>query len=380
MTIPLEGHDHSVLVVDDTTSNRLLYSTLLARAGYSVRSAANGFEALRMIEHERPSLVLLDFMMPGMDGGEVIRHLRGEANTRDLPVVILTASVSSEDIERALIAGADDYINKPVDSRILLTRIKSIIRAHHDRARAAAEPERDALRRELDEAQAVQRAQLPHVPVVWDDWYVMGAVVPSGQIAGDVFDLFRTSDQRGIALLVDVSGHGTASALVAAETRTGFRELVAERPLVEAITVLNRRMGERDTGKYSCVGGVEVRGRSVTVVNAGLPPIVVLRQGKQVVSVVGNGFPVGMFPDSTYESVSFEAQPGDIIVMVSDGLTEPFGRSDDLTEALARMNIADEPPSSKLHTTSFDARLRTVTRESAPELQDDATIVVLEAT
>jgi phosphoserine phosphatase RsbU/P len=378
LTIARDGQDHSVLVVDDDATNRVLYVALLSKAGYAVRAACSGLEALTMIEDERPSLVLLDFMMPGMDGSEVIQRLRGEPRTEDLPVIVLTASVSSEDIELALSSGADDYINKPVDSRILLTRIRSIIRAHHDRARAAAAPERDALRKELQEAQAVQRAQLPQGPVTWDGWCVVGAVVPSGQIAGDVFDVIRTGSHRGIALLVDVSGHGTASALVAAETRTGFRELVAERALGEAMAVLNRRMGERDTGKYSCVGAVEVCGRTVTVVNAGLPPIVVLRGGQQIRSVVGGGFPVGMFADSAYETVSFEAHQGDLIVMVSDGLTEPFGRSDDLTSALSQMNIAEAPPSSKLQPT-LNARLLKVTRASTPELQDDATMVVLEA-
>lgn len=377
MTQPDEAH--TVLVVDDTAANRMLYGTLLSRAGYAVRVASSGTEALRQIEEAKPSLVLLDFMMPGMDGAEVLGRLRRSRATAELPVVVLTASVASDDIERALVAGADDYITKPVDSRILLTRIRSIIRAHEDRARASAEPERNALLQELEEAREVQRAQLPQVPIHWTGWHMTGAVVPSGQIAGDIFDLVHFDHGRAVAMLVDVSGHGAASALVAASTRVALRELLVDRPLAEAMRLLNARLSERDTGKYSCVGAVEVNGTQVCVVNAGLPPIVAQRAGHSLVSVVGSGFPIGMFPESSYESSSFEVERGDLVIMVSDGLTEPFGATDDVSAALRRMQLNDEAPPNRLAASDLTNRVRQATQSTQPEMQDDATVVLLEA-
>jgi sigma-B regulation protein RsbU (phosphoserine phosphatase) len=371
--------NYTVLVVDDTASNRMLYGTLLTRAGYNVRVASSGAEALQQIEAQVPSLVLLDFMMPGMDGAEVLSRLRKSATTMELPVVVLTASVASDDIERALVSGADDYITKPVDSRILLTRIKSIIRAHEDRARASAEPQRNALLQELEEARAVQRAQLPQVPQTWPGWHMVGAVVPSGQIAGDIFDIVHFSDDRAVAMLVDVSGHGAASALVAAATRTALRELLVDRNLEEAMRLLNVRMTERETGKYSCVGAVEVRGRDVTVVNIGLPPIVAQRNGRNFQSIVGSGFPIGLFPDSQYRATSFSVSTGDLIILVSDGLTEPFGATDDVESALVRMNIQEDCPPSTLGPDELQGRVREATKTPLPEMQDDATVVFLEA-
>lgn len=371
--------NYTVLVVDDTASNRMLYGTLLTRAGYNVRVASCGAEALQQIETQVPSLVLLDFMMPGMDGAEVLSRLRKSTTTMELPVVVLTASVASDDIERALVSGADDYITKPVDSRILLTRIKSIIRAHEDRARASAEPQRNALLQELEEARAVQRAQLPQVPQTWPGWHMVGAVVPSGQIAGDIFDIVHFSDDRAVAMLVDVSGHGAASALVAAATRTALRELLVDRSLEEAMRLLNVRMTERETGKYSCVGAVEVRGRDVTVVNIGLPPIVAQRNGRNFQSIVGSGFPIGLFPDSQYRATSFSVDTGDLIILVSDGLTEPFGATDDVASALARMNIQEDCPPSTLGPDELQGRVREATKTPLPEMQDDATVVFLEA-
>lgn len=371
--------NYTVLVVDDTASNRMLYGTLLSRAGYTVRIASSGVEALRQIEDEVPSLVLLDFMMPGMDGAEVLSRLRKSATTMELPVVVLTASVASDDIERALVSGADDYITKPVDSRILLTRIKSIIRAHEDRARASAEPQRNALLQELEEARAVQRAQLPQIPQSWPGWHMVGAVVPSGQIAGDIFDVVHFDDGHAVAMLVDVSGHGAASALVAAATRMALRELLVDRTLVEAMRLLNVRMSERETGKYSCVGAVEVRGRDVTVVNIGLPPIVAQRGGQNFQSVVGSGFPIGLFHDSSYTATSFTVNTGDLIILVSDGLTEPFGATDDVQSALLRMNLQEDCPPSTLGPDELQGRLKQATQTPQPEMQDDATVVLLEA-
>ncbi len=375
----LSASNYTVLVVDDTASNRMLYGTLLSRAGYNVRVASSGADALQQIQDQIPSLVLLDFMMPGMDGAEVLSRLRKSTTTMELPVVVLTASVASDDIERALVSGADDYITKPVDSRILLTRIKSIIRAHEDRARASAEPQRNALLQELEEARAVQRAQLPQVPQTWDGWHMVGAVVPSGQIAGDIFDIVHFGNGRAVAMLVDVSGHGAASALVAAATRMALRELLVDRSLAEAMRVLNARMSERETGKYSCVGAVEVRGREVTVVNIGLPPIVAQRCGKNFQSVVGSGFPIGMFDDSTYDATSFTVDTGDLIILVSDGLTEPFGATDDVQSALLRMNIQEDCPPSTLGPEDLQGRVRQATKTPLPEMQDDATVVLLEA-
>src|SRR5262249_36788455 len=157
-------------------------------------------------------------------------------------------------------AGANDYITKPVNTRILLTRIKSLIQAHDDREQASRSRAVDSLRRDLADACRVQEAQLPHVPITWNDWRAIRAGSPSGVVGGDVCDVVLTEDERLVAVLVDVSGHGTASALVAAETRVELRNLLASRPLLESVERLNARMARRETGKYSCLAAVEVEG------------------------------------------------------------------------------------------------------------------------
>ena len=105
---------HTVLAVDDIPMNLLLISKILSRLNITISTATNGREALEFIEKNKPSLVLLDLMMPEIDGYEVLRRLRENPETKDLRVVILSALNSNEDIVKGFNMGANDFITKPI--------------------------------------------------------------------------------------------------------------------------------------------------------------------------------------------------------------------------------------------------------------------------
>ena len=113
-----------ILVVDDEESLRKLTRLLLASRGYIVNEAYDGMMALASMESDKPDLVLLDIMMPGIDGFEVCRAIREVEATRHIPVIMLTAKKSSEDMTKAEQAGANQYITKPFRSAYLLETIK----------------------------------------------------------------------------------------------------------------------------------------------------------------------------------------------------------------------------------------------------------------
>lgn len=124
--IPLyaQNHDYSqfnVLAVDDIPLNLLLVSKMLARFNFKLRTAANGQLALDAVAAQKPDLILLDLMMPGIDGFEVIRRLRENPETADIQIVILSALNSNEDVVKGFNVGANDFIMKPIIMEKLLT-------------------------------------------------------------------------------------------------------------------------------------------------------------------------------------------------------------------------------------------------------------------
>src|SRR5713101_9764161 len=121
-----------ILVVDDEVDNVRLLEALLLRRGYEVIKARNGAEALQQVEREQPDLILLDVMMPIMDGFEVCKILKDNPETRLIPVVIMTALGQVEDRVKGIEAGADDFLTKPVHRDELLARIRTALR--HKRA------------------------------------------------------------------------------------------------------------------------------------------------------------------------------------------------------------------------------------------------------
>ncbi|HZD05241.1 MAG TPA: response regulator, partial [Longimicrobiales bacterium] len=117
-----------VLVVEDETDIAALIAYQLTREGYRVETASNGSDALTAVNREIPDLVVLDRMLPGLSGDEVLRELRQESATRALPVLVLTARREQEDRIEGLELGADDYLTKPFSPRELVLRVQAILR------------------------------------------------------------------------------------------------------------------------------------------------------------------------------------------------------------------------------------------------------------
>ena len=122
--------EFKLLVVDDVQTNVLLLKALLSKEGYGILVANNGQEALEVIRNENPDLILLDVMMPGMDGIECCRRLKSELQTCHIPVILLTACSLDEQRIQGYDGGADSYISKPFSSQLLLARVRNLIDSH----------------------------------------------------------------------------------------------------------------------------------------------------------------------------------------------------------------------------------------------------------
>jgi DNA-binding response OmpR family regulator len=117
-----------LLIVDDNPTNVDILQARLAANNYEIITAADGEEGLAMARDEQPDLILLDIMMPKMDGIEVARHLRADASLPFMPIIMVTAKADSKDVVAGLEAGGDEYLTKPVDHAALVARVKSMLR------------------------------------------------------------------------------------------------------------------------------------------------------------------------------------------------------------------------------------------------------------
>ena len=128
---PQQIAESRVLVVDDNLQNLELLVAYLDSLPCEVSTAADGIEALEKVQQVRPDLILLDIMMPRMSGFEVCRKIKSDPETRDIPIIMVTALNELGDIERGVESGTDDFITKPVNRLELVTRVKSLLRVRH---------------------------------------------------------------------------------------------------------------------------------------------------------------------------------------------------------------------------------------------------------
>src|SRR5262245_1442132 len=130
-----------ILIVDDNETNRDILIARLSTHGYELTQAADGEEALQAAKAQIPDLILLDVMMPKLDGVEVCRRLKSDATLPFTPIILVTAKSDTKDVVSGLEAGADEYLTKPVDQLALVARVKSVLRLKelHDKVRGQAE-------------------------------------------------------------------------------------------------------------------------------------------------------------------------------------------------------------------------------------------------
>ncbi|MBK1839862.1 fused response regulator/phosphatase [Azospirillum sp. YIM B02556] len=281
--------DCRILVVDDTAWNRSLIGALLTEAGFRrISFAADGGEALAMIDAAVPDLLILDIMMPGMDGFEVCRRLRAKPETADLPILVQTALSSGEDRNRAFAAGTTDLVTKPLERMELLARVRIhledrvlIRRLQAYRARVEAE---------LSVARSMQEHLLP-TPEQYAT--VMKAAgcrlrahsVISRHLGGDLWGLLPLGGLRFGIYLLNVAGHGVSAALNAVRLHALLQELgpVHGEDAAALLTALNDRAadllasGERATMTYGVLDGET--GRFIHASADGAPPMILSGDG-----------------------------------------------------------------------------------------------------
>src|SRR6266496_827859 len=277
-----------ILVVDDDAMSRRVLAQLLSAAGYNCRVSNDGSEALETIHAHPPSLLLLDFDMPGLNGAEVLKQLRSDEHQSiaQVPTIMLTAHGSEDSEVSFLQAGADDFVTKPVNAAVLRARIETQLRLRSmrrqlERQNDELEQWRRDLERDLAAARLTQQSLIPQKPLVLPGWEVAACYRPVIQVGGDIYGWLRMKDGRTLFWIADGSGHGAAAALLTTLAKLLFHHGKVEHnspaSVMEAVNNDFRSIfGGRSFMTAMCVALNHTNG-SALAVGAGHPPLLIVR-------------------------------------------------------------------------------------------------------
>jgi phosphoserine phosphatase RsbU/P len=330
--VQMSDNSHAeILVVDDDAMSRRVLAQLLSAAGYNCRVSNDGSEALETIHARPPSLLLLDFDMPGLNGAEVLRRLRSDDDptVAQIPAIMLTAHGSEQSEVSCLQAGADDFVTKPVNSSVLRARIETQIRLRSmrrqlERQNDELEKWRSELERDLAAARLTQQSLIPQKPLVLPGWQVATCYRPVIQVGGDIYGWLRMKDGRVLFWIADGTGHGAAAALLTTLAKLlfhhGSMDHDSPASLMEAVDNDFRSIfGARSFMTAMCVALDPATGQA-QVVGAGHPPLLVVRHDGTTESIASVTPPLGMVKRTAFNETPISLEPGDAFLLYTDGL------------------------------------------------------------
>jgi sigma-B regulation protein RsbU (phosphoserine phosphatase) len=336
----------TVLIVDDNAMNVMVIQEMLKRAGFNdiraAYSAEEMFELLKSQSGERNlitapqiDLILLDLMMPAMDGIEACLRLQADIQYKDIPVIMVTAIGDSRKLAEALDAGAIDFVTKPINKTELLARIRSALKLKRELDR---HKERDSrMRQELLLARQVQESVLPD-RVNDADIRIKAYFQASEELAGDVYAWHKIDGNRWAIAIIDAMGHGISSSLVSMFIASILKESMRTLWSPERVfRELNRRlMGlqwENELIHYYCTGiyvTLDLERGKLEYANAGHPPGLLYHAGETIPDqLTVTSAPLGMFDTLEIVTRSIILAPGDFLYLYTDGILGPFQGEDE---------------------------------------------------
>ena len=341
----------TILVIDDDTDILALLQMSLTSDGFNVITAGDGLSGIHNAKTVQPDLILLDVMMPQMDGLEVIKRLKEDNETRSIPVLWLTAKTQTEDKLRGLEIGGDDYITKPFDLREVTARINAVlgrtrpvkyinplINAMGD---SFSEEGVAELGSHLQAAAEIQLKLLPEKPPTYQGFDFATMFRSSTSVSGDFYDFIPLTDTRIGVVLGDVKGHGIPAALLMVMIQTASR-LLSNQAHCPA-TILKRintlLFHNTDLEQFATIvyGILDLDTGRFTYANGGhCPPIHFITDSAnaehpnnsmdKVELLETGGMLIGAFDIATFSSDTCLLTPGDILLLYTDGVTETEGK------------------------------------------------------
>ena len=312
-----------VLLVDDTPENIQIVNAIL-KDHYRIRIATNGAKALDLVHSDPvPDLILLDVLMPEMDGFEVCLRLKLDPATRDIPVIFLTGRTEVEDETKGFEVGGVDYIHKPFSQAVVRARVQNHLMLRDTREKLARQLAE--IRTELETARQIQLSIIPREPAKVAGLDIAACYKAMTSVAGDFYDFIRVDDKRLGTLVADVSGHGMPAALISSMLKIAFAEQAqfASEP-AKLLAALNQTLCGKFRGHFVTAAYVfiDLEKKTLRYAGAGHPPMLLRHSSGSVSEVIENGLFLGSFPFAQYADVERPFEPGDWLLLYTDGIPE----------------------------------------------------------
>lgn len=320
----------SILIVDDNPFNCRMLEALIKTLGVGhIHVANDGVDGLDAIARHRPDLVLLDVMMPRMDGLEMCRRLRADHGLSDLPVLFITALEDAKSRTACFAAGGNDVISKPIDTDEVLARVR--VHLQNALLMAKLNAYRNRVRDELEAARATQASLVPtdeHLDAIRrrTGLSIQGVVESSSELGGDFWTLFEAGPRHLGVLAADFSGHGLPAAFNVFRLHVLLSRMPRRTPPPGAMMAqLNRELKALlKLGDFAAVfiGLIDLNEGTLTYAGAATPPPVLIDPQGQARFLEIGGPPLGAFSDPEFDEWCVPFPPGTSLLVYSDALTE----------------------------------------------------------
>jgi phosphoserine phosphatase RsbU/P len=379
-----------LLVVDDNEDNRYTLTMRLQIEGYeNITAVDDGESALELLRTQDFDLVLLDVMMPKVDGYEVLQSLKTSGQLHNIPVIMISALNEIDSVVRCIELGAIDYLAKPFDPVLLRARVGACLENKRLRDEVRAHVAR--MEGELESARELQFSMLPtnfEKMTAMPRIEIFAMMEPAREVGGDLYDFYEMDDGRFCFLIGDVSGKGVASALFMARTKNVIRLIArllrgaagsAPTP-AEIIAAVNQELCQDNTGMMFVTlffGILDPKTGDIGFVNAGHNSPYHLA-GHNIAPITDcRGRALGVRSSSAYQTGNLTLAAGDAIFLYTDGVTEAFNKSDEMfsderLEAVLREVARSRP---EIIITAVSAAIRAFADGAAQS--DDITAAVI---
>jgi CheY-like chemotaxis protein len=328
-----------VLAVDDTEMNISLLERFLRKLGHQMIVATNGQEAVERFETEPPDLILMDVMMPVMDGYEATREIRRRSGDQWVPIIFMSAKATTEDQVMGLDAGGDDYLTKPVNMRVLAAKIKAMQRiTEMQHALAVQTKELAVYQANAEEEKYLGNVLMERMTRASDlsDKLLDSWLLPAEQMSGDLLAACRGEDDRLYVMVADATGHGLLAAMMQIPVSQTFYHMTSRGFTLSSIVAsMNSQLRElvpRDRFVAATLIMVDTRNRIIEVWNGGGSEVLFVDGNRKIVHrFESNAAPLGVVPEEEFESQTqvYQWQQAGELLACSDGAVDALNHEDE---------------------------------------------------